>query len=115
MPFHGGGRERYRFRQGAREGKAGRRTAAAVFQQFVYVSAPGRGRAFQHLPKGGEGFGGEGFCGDAAHWMAFGLIPATKAAPCAPVQPVSLPVFCAEFALSRAIWWPALAVVNLVP
>jgi hypothetical protein len=47
--------------------------------------------------------------------MAFGLIPATKAAPRAPVQPVFLPVFCAEFALSRAIWWRALGVVNLAP
>jgi hypothetical protein len=43
------------------------------------------------------------------------LIPATKAAPRAPVQPVSLPVFCAEFAPHRAIWWRALAVVNLAP
>jgi len=47
--------------------------------------------------------------------MAFGLIPATKAVQRAPVQPVSLPVFCADFALSRAIWWRALAVVNLTP
>jgi hypothetical protein len=43
------------------------------------------------------------------------LLPATKAAPRAPVQPVSLPVFCALFALPCAIWWPALGVVNLVP
>jgi hypothetical protein len=47
--------------------------------------------------------------------MAFDLIPATKAVPRAPVQPVFLPVFCAEFALSRAIWWPAPGVVNLAP
>ena len=115
MPFHGGGRKRYRFWQGAREGKAGRGPATTVFQHLVYVSAARRGWAFQYFPKGGEGFGGEGFCGDSAHGVAFGLIPATKAAPRAPVQPVFLPVFCAEFAPHRAIWWPALGVVNLTP
>ena len=115
MPFHSGGRERYRFRQGARKRKTGAGPAPAVFQHLVYVSAARRGWAFQHLPKGGEGFGGEGFCGDSAHGMAFGLIPATKAAPRAPVQSGNLPVFCAEFAPHRAIWWRALAVVNLAP
>jgi hypothetical protein len=47
--------------------------------------------------------------------MAFGLIPATKAVPHAPVQPVLLPVFCAELASRRAIWWRALGVVNFAP
>jgi hypothetical protein len=47
--------------------------------------------------------------------MTFGLINATKAAPRAPVQPGNLPVFCAKFAPSRAIWWRALGVVNLAP
>ena len=115
MPLHGGGCERRRFRHGAREGKAGCRAASAIFQHLVYVSAAWRGGAFQHLAKGGEGFGGEGFSGDAAHGMTFGLIPATKAAPRAPVQSRNLPVFCAKFALSRAIWWRALGVVNLTP
>jgi hypothetical protein len=47
--------------------------------------------------------------------MAFGLIPATKAARRAPVQPIFLPVFCAKHARHRAIWWRALGVVNLAP
>ena len=80
MPFHGGGRERYRFRQGAREGKAGAGPATAVFQQFVYVSPAWRRWAFQYLPKGGEGFGGEGFGGDVAHGVAFNVLATTKAA-----------------------------------
>lgn len=96
MPFHGGGCERYRFRQGAREGKAGRRTATAIFQHLIYVSAARRGGAFQHLPKGGESCGGEGFSSDAAHGVASGLIHATKAAPRAPVQPTRLPEIYAK-------------------
>ena len=80
MPFHGGGREGHRFRQGAREGKAGRRPATTVFQRLVYISAAWRGWAFQHLPKGGEGFGGERFGGDAAHGVAFNVLATTKAA-----------------------------------
>jgi hypothetical protein len=43
------------------------------------------------------------------------LIYATKAVPRAPVQPGNLPVFCAEFACARAIWWRALGVFNLTP
>ena len=80
MPFHGGGRERYRFRQRPREGKAGRCPATTVFQHLVYVGAARRGWAFQHLPKGGEGFGGERFGGDAAHGVAFNVLATTKAA-----------------------------------
>jgi len=90
MPFHGGGREGRRFRQGPREGKAGRRPAAAIFQHLIHVSAPWGGRAFQHLPKGGEGFGGERFCDDAAHEVASGLNPATKAVRRAPVQRIQV-------------------------
>ena len=91
----------------AREGKAGRGTTSTIFQHFVYVGAARRGGAFQHLPKGGEGFGGERFSGDAAHGLGSCVVPATKALRHVPVQPVFLPGNYAVIALYRAIWWPA--------
>jgi hypothetical protein len=69
----------------------------------------------QHFPERGKGFGGQGFGGDAAHGVAFGLMCATKAALGAPVQPAFLPDFCAGIACARGIWRRGLGVVNLAP